>query len=180
MNVQGCPDSTTGLDYLQYACVGNFQEERHLTETILKRARPASVPVEKNDPFARQALQPRDPAPPQSEPSALIAQGKDFRGSHVSATARLRHAIEQRELSLHYQPQYELRDGHNCGVEALARWFLPNDESIAPTTFIPHAEKHGLIAALGAWVLQEACATVANWCRGAERPPILCVNTLKP
>jgi EAL domain-containing protein (putative c-di-GMP-specific phosphodiesterase class I) len=94
----------------------------------------------------------------------------------LSPTARLRHAIEHDELSLHYQPQFEIRDGHHCGVEALARWFLPKGGSISPTTFVPAAEKNGLISALGAWVLNDACATVAAWHRCGAEPPILCVN----
>jgi EAL domain-containing protein (putative c-di-GMP-specific phosphodiesterase class I) len=79
-------------------------------------------------------------------------------------------------LSLHYQPQYEIAGGHHCGVEALARWLLPGGASIAPTIFIPQAEKSGLIGALGAWVLREACATVLTWQRCGENLPILCVN----
>jgi EAL domain-containing protein (putative c-di-GMP-specific phosphodiesterase class I) len=109
-------------------------------------------------------------------PKARLAHGKDFRRPHVSVTERLRQAIEHGELSLHYQPQYALSDGRNCGVEALARWFLPNGESIPPATFIPRAEKHALIGALGAWVLHEACSTVASWRRVGQSLPILCVN----
>ena len=134
-----------------------------MTQLIVERGRRAFVPVE-SDAFAHQAL------------VARIPLSKHFRRPHVSATVRLRQALECRELSLHYQPQYELRGGHNCGVEALARWFLPNGESIPPMNFIPRAEKHGLIAALGAWVLHEACATVAGWRRDGEELPILCVN----
>jgi diguanylate cyclase len=89
---------------------------------------------------------------------------------------RLRNALESKELSLHYQPQYEIRTGRNCGVEALARWFPPNGESIPPTVFVRIAEKTGLIAALGAWVLREACETVASWGCNPEQLPILCVN----
>ena len=90
--------------------------------------------------------------------------------------ARLRNAIEHDELSVHYQPQYETLGGRQCGVEALARWFLPTGKLILPTTFIPAAEKNGLIASLGAWVLREACTTVAAWHRCGEGLPILCVN----
>jgi EAL domain-containing protein (putative c-di-GMP-specific phosphodiesterase class I) len=101
---------------------------------------------------------------------------RDHLSQRLTPSARLRRAIETDELSLHYQPQYELRHGHHCGVEALARWFLPNGESIAPTMFIAAAEKNGLIAALGAWVLRKACTTAAAWMRCGEISPILCVN----
>jgi EAL domain-containing protein (putative c-di-GMP-specific phosphodiesterase class I) len=108
-----------------------------------------------------------------------VAGGPAFRNDaprRLSPSARLRHAIEHDELSLHYQPQYEIGCGHHCGVEALARWFLPKGGSIAPTTFVPAAEKNGLISALGAWVLKEACTTVRTWHRCGAEPPIVCVN----
>jgi len=90
--------------------------------------------------------------------------------------ARLRLAIERKELSLHYQPQYEIRGGQQCGVEALARWCLPNGGSIAPTIFVRVAEENGLIETLGAWALREACATLAAWHADREDLPVLCVN----
>jgi len=117
---------------------------------------------------------------------ALLAHGAAYPGLGMSAasarrrplppTERLRNAIEREELSVHYQPQYETRGGRHCGVEALARWFPPDCESIAPTVFVQAAEKNGLIDALGAWVLRKACATVATWNRNIEQLPILCVN----
>jgi diguanylate cyclase (GGDEF)-like protein len=85
-------------------------------------------------------------------------------------------AIENRELTLHYQPQFEVHSGRACGVEALTRWFRDNGEAIEPRVFIPLAEQTGLIGALGAWVLQEACETVAGWHIPGEPPPTLCVN----
>jgi diguanylate cyclase (GGDEF)-like protein len=88
----------------------------------------------------------------------------------------LRHAIENRELTLHYQPQFEVNSGRACGVEVLARWFRVNGEAIEPRVFVPLAERAGLIGALGAWVLQEACETVVGWDVPGEPPPTLSVN----
>jgi diguanylate cyclase (GGDEF)-like protein len=88
----------------------------------------------------------------------------------------LSHAIENRELALHYQPQFEVNSGRVCGVEALARWFPANGDAIEPRVFIPLAEQTGLIGALGAWVLQEACETVVGWDIPGEPPPSLSVN----
>jgi diguanylate cyclase (GGDEF)-like protein/PAS domain S-box-containing protein len=92
----------------------------------------------------------------------------------------LRNAIRNRELSVYYQPQYEIKTGRACGVEALARWFRPDREAIAPAVFIPVAEQSGLITELGAWVLQEACQTVAAWTGRTGEPPTLCVNVSTP
>ena len=88
----------------------------------------------------------------------------------------LRKAIQNDELSLHYQPQFETRSGRACGVEALARWTPLGAEAVAPSVFIPLAEQTGLIAALGTWVLKEACATVTSWRDTREELPTLCVN----
>ena len=91
-------------------------------------------------------------------------------------TKRLSNAIEHREISLHYQPQYRSDDGSHCGVEALARWFSPQGHPISPIVFVQHAEQTGLISALGQWVLEHACQTAASWHLPDEEAPILCVN----
>jgi EAL domain-containing protein (putative c-di-GMP-specific phosphodiesterase class I) len=78
-------------------------------------------------------------------------------------------------MELHYQPQFDVRSGRVCGVEALARWFRADGAAVEPGVFISLAERTGLIGALGAWVLQEACETVAGWHIPGE-PPTTCVN----
>jgi diguanylate cyclase (GGDEF)-like protein len=88
----------------------------------------------------------------------------------------LRRAMQNREFTLAYQPQFEIRSGLACGVEALLRWTMPGGEAVPPAIFVPLAEQTGMIGTLGAWVLEEACRTVAAWRAPAERPPTLCVN----
>jgi EAL domain-containing protein (putative c-di-GMP-specific phosphodiesterase class I) len=119
---------------------------------------------------------------------AFVSTSRYRRGGGTAQTAtpftkrplrlstQLRHAIENRELTLHYQPQFEVHGGRACGVEALARWFRVDGRAIEPAIFIPLAEQAGLIGALGAWVLQEACETVAGWRIPGEPPPTMCVN----
>jgi EAL domain-containing protein (putative c-di-GMP-specific phosphodiesterase class I) len=88
----------------------------------------------------------------------------------------LRRAIENDELELFFQPQFDVADGHACGVEALARWFRSDGNVVEPRIFIPLAEKTQLIGGLGAWVLKQACQTVQAWrIRGSETVT-LCVN----
>jgi diguanylate cyclase (GGDEF)-like protein/PAS domain S-box-containing protein len=77
----------------------------------------------------------------------------------------LRHAIERGEIIAHYQPQVDVRDGSVVGCEALARWQHPVHGEIAPASFIPLAERCGLIGALTAHVLRVACADAARWRR---------------
>ncbi len=74
----------------------------------------------------------------------------------------LRHAINRREFILHYQPIIALDTGEITGLEALVRWIHPSRGMIPPGDFIGVAEETGLIHALGAWVIEEACAK-ARW-----------------
>jgi diguanylate cyclase (GGDEF)-like protein len=77
----------------------------------------------------------------------------------------LRHAIDNGELMLYYQPEIELRSGAVIGVEALARWRHPRDGFIPPDEFIPLAEKSGTIKALTEQVLQAALRQYHAWRR---------------
>ncbi|TPP11667.1 putative bifunctional diguanylate cyclase/phosphodiesterase [Rhizobium glycinendophyticum] len=71
-------------------------------------------------------------------------------------------AMRRGELSLAYQPQVD-RDGRITGAEALLRWNHPTRGAVSPAEFIPVAEDLGLMPVLGAWVLDQACGTLARW-----------------
>jgi EAL domain-containing protein (putative c-di-GMP-specific phosphodiesterase class I) len=84
--------------------------------------------------------------------------------------AGLDDALKRHAISVHYQPQFALQSGQGCGVEALARWNLASGKHVAPSIFIPVAERAGMIDTLGASVLRSACETAAEWRgRDAER-----------
>lgn len=76
---------------------------------------------------------------------------------------RLRRALPQGELELHYQPLIELADGSVYGVEALLRWRHPEHGVVPPADFIPLAEATGLILPMGPWVLETACTQAHAW-----------------
>ena len=75
---------------------------------------------------------------------------------------QLRTALQQGQLVLHYQPQV-VGDGRVTGAEALVRWAHPEQGLMSPGDFIPMAEQTGLILPLGQWVLEAACAQLAQW-----------------
>ncbi|HVE49801.1 MAG TPA: EAL domain-containing protein [Casimicrobiaceae bacterium] len=77
----------------------------------------------------------------------------------------MRRGLMDDEFFLVYQPQIDLRSGRACGVEALLRWRDPQRGVVSPSEFIPIAEESGMIQALGARVLRDACRQVMQWHR---------------
>jgi diguanylate cyclase (GGDEF)-like protein/PAS domain S-box-containing protein len=74
----------------------------------------------------------------------------------------LRHALERNEMRLYYQPVVD-SEGRILGVEALVRWQHPTRGVVPPVHFIPLSEQINLIQPIGQWVLQTACAQLAQW-----------------
>ncbi len=77
----------------------------------------------------------------------------------------MRRALMDDEFFLVYQPQIDMDSGRALGVEALLRWRDPDRGIIGPEEFIPIAEESGMIQALGARVLRDACRQVVAWHR---------------
>ncbi len=75
----------------------------------------------------------------------------------------LQHALERGELELFYQPKIDANSQLVTAAEALMRWRHPRRGMVSPAVFIPLAERHGLIVALGQWVIDEACRQAGEW-----------------
>ncbi|HYD57284.1 MAG TPA: EAL domain-containing protein [Burkholderiales bacterium] len=84
---------------------------------------------------------------------------------------RLRHAIEFGELSLHYQPKFDMRTSKVAGLEALIRWNDKELGQVPPSRFVALMEETGMILAAGRWALEKALEDMRHWrSRGLSVP----------
>ncbi len=88
----------------------------------------------------------------------------------------LRHAIDNEEFVLHYQPRLAVDSLKITGVEALVRWQHPQLGLLSPAEFIPLAEDNGLILPIGEWVLRAACSQNREWQERGFTPMRVGVN----
>jgi EAL domain-containing protein (putative c-di-GMP-specific phosphodiesterase class I) len=77
--------------------------------------------------------------------------------------SELRQALTNDELELHYQPKIDVRSGKVTAAEALLRWRHPTRGLVMPGSFLPLAERSGLIGPLGDWVIEAACKQARAW-----------------
>ncbi len=96
--------------------------------------------------------------------------------SRISIEKDLACAIENGDLELHYQPQFNLKLNKANAVEALIRWNHPTRGMVSPIEFIEVAEDIGLMPEIGQWVLNEACKQAAIWNSSATTHIRVAVN----
>jgi diguanylate cyclase (GGDEF)-like protein len=83
--------------------------------------------------------------------------------NNIKLNNNLYRALECNEFELYYQPQVNSSSGKIIGLEALLRWNSPELGMVFPGSFIPVAEKTGLIIPIGEWVLRTACKQNKAW-----------------
>ena len=81
----------------------------------------------------------------------------------LAITTDLRHALDNGELEVFYQPIVNAHDTTPVGAEALVRWHHPRRGLVNPIDFVDVAESTGLIVPLGDWVLNQACRQARAW-----------------
>jgi diguanylate cyclase (GGDEF)-like protein len=85
----------------------------------------------------------------------------------------LKQALENDELSIEYQPCFDLQTQRLVSFEALIRWRTADGSFVPPSRFMPIAEQSGLIIQIGDWVLRRVCRQLAEWQQaGAPLVPI--------
>ena len=83
--------------------------------------------------------------------------------SKIEMEQALAKALDNEEFFLSLQPKYQLEPRELTGFEVLLRWNNPKYGAISPDNFIPLAEETGLINNIGDWVIEHACATLAEF-----------------
>src|SRR5258705_8531826 len=91
---------------------------------------------------------------------ASMSTGAQMR---LSLEGRLHKALGKDELSLHYQPKFDLATGLVSGPQPVLRWTKAVLGTVSPMEFIPVAEETGLILPIGEWGLRTACTQVKAW-----------------
>jgi diguanylate cyclase (GGDEF)-like protein len=163
IEVAGLPFPINGQELSVTASIGAaiFPEHGATAQMLISNADAAMYHVKKS---GRNALQLFSPSMSTFFPDRLALEND------------LRHALDRRELELHYQPKVDVRSGAVTGMEALVRWRHPQRGLISPTEFIPLAEETALIIPLGQWVLREACRQNKAWQDQGLRPLRIAVN----
>ena len=100
----------------------------------------------------------------------------DYARQRVELASSLRHALDNDELRVYYQPLHDLHDGSQVGMEALVRWQHPQRGLVAPGEFIPIAEDNGMIGVIDTWVLEQACRQMVRWNAGRSPLRFVAVN----
>lgn len=90
--------------------------------------------------------------------------------------SELKGAIARKEISVHYQPEFDVQGNCLVRFETLARWQNRILGSVSPEKFIPIAEENGIILELGAHILEVACRDAAAWQRRTGRATPIAVN----
>lgn len=144
------PTPVAGRDLLLTASVGVAVYPRDGTrpETLLQRASQALQASRSQGGNRWQAFDPALEGPAETSPFL---------------ESDLRRAIHDEDLTLHFQPQFELSSRRPVSVEALVRWAHPEHGMLLPGAFIPMAEQTGLIEAMDLWVIRETCRQLAEW-----------------
>ena len=99
-----------------------------------------------------------------------------FALEHMAMKTALRHAIDNQEFVIHYQPQINGVTHRLVGVEALVRWKHPTLGLLLPGNFIPLAEETGMIVKIDRWVMKTAMKQISKWYEEELDPGVLAVN----
>jgi len=144
------PATYDGLEFYSAPSIGMavYPDDGADVATVIKHADTAMYQAKTTPSGAVVAYQP-----------AMSTRLRDW----LELEGRLRRAVHDDLLTLHYQPKFRLADNRLVGVEALLRWCDADFGEIPPIRFIEIAEESGLIIDLGNWVVRAACQQLRKW-----------------
>lgn len=91
------------------------------------------------------------------------------REDYLTLLGELRRAVDENQLTLHFQPKVDLRSGVTRQAEALVRWIHPQRGFVPPGEFIPFAEQTGYLREMTRWIIRRAIRQCGEWqARGLE------------
>ncbi len=103
-------------------------------------------------------------------------RSREMVANRIETESHLRRAIENHELEVYYQPEFDLVKNEIVGAEALVRWNHPEKGVLTAGVFIEIAEDTGLVVDIGSFVLKEACRQGVEWNARRDVPLIIRVN----
>lgn len=137
-------------------------------EALLKRADTAMYSAKRSKSGGLQTF---------TDDMPLIAAQRDGEGGLL--LEELRTAIDNVDLTLAYQPKFNLRSGDIVGVEALIRWPHPDLGMLVPAQFLPLVHRHGLVQSVTDLVVSRALDAASAWRAEGVGVPIA-VNVSAP
>ncbi|GKT11799.1 MAG: hypothetical protein ISEC1_P0771 [Thiomicrorhabdus sp.] len=95
---------------------------------------------------------------------------------HFTLETELRHALENDQFEVYFQPKVHLAEQKVIGSEALLRWIHPELGIISPVDFIPLLEETGMIIEIGEWVITTVCKNINDWLAAELKPGAVAIN----
>lgn len=100
-----------------------------------------------------------------------VSRDKEVRATYQTVE-RVRQALADNELRLHFQPKVNMRNGAVVGLEALLRWKHPRRGLVPPREFLPLVEETDLIVEVGEWVMEQVLTQLQQWQRVGQGWPV--------